>query len=68
VIEELLQCRCGHGISGHSGSGCEGDRMRPCGCARSRADVLAMAIDDVRADAAPAAAGTLPFAPRVVTT
>ncbi len=50
MIEELLQCRCGHGISGHSGSGCEGDRLRPCSCVRSRADVLEFAIADVRTE------------------
>ncbi len=50
MIEELLQCRCGHGISGHSGSGCEGDRLRPCSCRRTRGDVLESAIHDVRTE------------------
>ncbi len=53
MIEELLQCRCGHGISGHSSSGCEGDRLRPCSCGRSRADVLELAIHDVRTEVGP---------------
>jgi hypothetical protein len=57
-MEELLQCRCGHGISAHSGSGCDGDRFRPCRCVRARGDVLDAAINSVRTDFSPAAPST----------
>jgi hypothetical protein len=67
MIEELVQCRCGHGISGHSGSGCEGDRLRPCGCRRSRADVLEFAIADVRTEIVPSATDSSPrYAARAI--
>jgi hypothetical protein len=48
VIEELLQCSCGHGISAHSGSGCEGGHRRKCSCRRTRTDVLESAIIDAQ--------------------
>jgi hypothetical protein len=68
VIDELVQCRCGHGISGHSGSGCEGDRLRPCSCRRTRADVLTRAIAHVHTDAAPDSESLAEYRPRIVTT
>jgi hypothetical protein len=63
MIEELLQCRCGHGISGHSGAGCEGERFRPCACRRSSADVLESAIHHVTTEPPPPA---VPVAARPV--
>ena len=63
-MEELLQCKCGHGISGHSGSGCEGDRFRPCACLRSRGDVLDAAVNSVRTDfGASSATATVAYTP-----
>lgn len=62
-MEELLVCRCGHGISSHSATGCDGARFRPCRCGRSRNDVLDAAIRDVRTEFGPPLKTTDTYAP-----
>jgi hypothetical protein len=52
-MEELVQCRCGHGVSNHGASGCDGDRFRPCWCTRTRGDVIEIAIKTARTEYRP---------------
>ncbi|MGB8265588.1 MAG: hypothetical protein WCE44_04640 [Candidatus Velthaea sp.] len=52
-MDELLHCRCGHGISQHTSSGCDGDRHRPCWCVRTRNDIIDAAVKAVRTEYQP---------------
>jgi len=49
-MQELVQCKCGHGITSHSGSGCDGERFRKCDCRRGGSDVIDAAIQEARTD------------------
>jgi len=48
LLQELIQCACGHGISVHASDGCQRHSPKSCSCSLSESDVLNHAILAVR--------------------
>ena len=47
-MENLVLCPCGHSLALHDFTGCAGDRLRRCTCARDRHEALEAAVDNAR--------------------